>query len=240
MRGALHPADTFVGGLDRSEARDRACASTGSTGSAPRSPARTRTIATALDELGPGLKVLADERAQFTVLADRPVAVRQVASRVIRASSSQTIAELHDLQPVLHHLAAAGANLPRSLEILITFPFPRDLARRAPGDYINFGPEVDLGPSLCALFAGQTPAQLAAHARAGRRQQLGPAAVGWHRGLPRRPARVDQPGQHAAPGARTIPAGELATSPGLLTRHRRSPVIRRVVKIQLVVFLVLT
>jgi phospholipid/cholesterol/gamma-HCH transport system substrate-binding protein len=120
------------------------------------------TIATALDELGPGLTVLANERAQFTALLVHLSNFGKVASKVIKSSSSQTIAELRDLQPVLHHLAAAGANLPRALEILLTYPFPRDFSEGAPGDYVNLSLTVDAAPVLCALFAGKTPAQLVA------------------------------------------------------------------------------
>jgi hypothetical protein len=46
--------------------------------------------------------------------------------------------------------------------VLITFPFPRDVGAAAPGDYVNADISVDLGPVLCAVFAGKTPAQLSA------------------------------------------------------------------------------
>lgn len=159
VRGALTQLTTFVHGLaDQKQQIVRAIDGLDRFSSALAQ--QDDTIATALDELGPGLKVLADERAQFTELLTHLSRFGKIASHVIRASSSQTIAELRDLQPVLHHLAAAGQNLPRALEILITFPFPRDVGIAAPGDYVNLDLHVDLGPVLCALFAGETPAQL--------------------------------------------------------------------------------
>lgn len=160
VRGALQQLTTFVGGL-ANQKHEIVRAIDGLDRFTAELAAQNTTIATALDQLGPGLKVLADERAQFTSLLTHLSRFGKIAGRVINASSSQTIAELHDLKPVLHHLAAAGQNLPRALEILVTYPFPRDFSQAAPGDYVNLNLKVDLVPVLCALFAGQTPAQLA-------------------------------------------------------------------------------
>jgi phospholipid/cholesterol/gamma-HCH transport system substrate-binding protein len=159
VRGALSQLTTFVSGLaDQKQQIVRAIDGLDRFSAALAT--QNGTIATALDQLGPGLKVLANERAQFTQLLTHLSRFGKIASKVIHASSAQTIAELHDLQPVLHHLAAAGANLPRSLEVLITYPFPRDVGAAAPGDYVNADIALDLGPVLCALFGGKSPAQL--------------------------------------------------------------------------------
>jgi phospholipid/cholesterol/gamma-HCH transport system substrate-binding protein len=160
VRGALRQLTTFVGGLaDQKEEIVRAIDELDrfSTELAD----QNSTIATALDELGPGLRVLADQRAQFTQLLTHLSRFGKVAGRVIKASSAQTIAELRDLKPILHHLSAAGKNLPLALEILLTYPFPRNFSEAAPGDYVNLDFRVNVAPVLCALFAGQTPAQLA-------------------------------------------------------------------------------
>src|SRR5581483_8709865 len=61
---------------------------------------------------------------------------------------------------VLHHLAAAGASLPRSLEILVTFPFPRDSGQASPGDFNNLQADLDLTPILCAAFAQLSATQV--------------------------------------------------------------------------------
>jgi phospholipid/cholesterol/gamma-HCH transport system substrate-binding protein len=106
-------------------------------------------IATALDHLGPGLKVLADERAQFTRLLTDLSKFGQVATHIITASRQQTIAGLRDLKPILGHLQAAGTNLPRSLELLITFPFPRDIGHAIPGDYNGLSLTFNADPLFC-------------------------------------------------------------------------------------------
>lgn len=159
VRGALAQLNTFVGGLNSQkqqivralDALDRFSSVLAK---------QDGTIATALTNLGPGLKVLADERQQFTSLLSDLSRFGSVATHVINASKSQTIEGLRDLQPILSHLAAAGASLPHALEILVTYPFPRDSSLAAPGDYFNAGFQLDVGPLLCAVFAGQTPAQI--------------------------------------------------------------------------------
>jgi phospholipid/cholesterol/gamma-HCH transport system substrate-binding protein len=156
VRNLLGQLNTFVGGLNTQKQQivraidglDRLTTTLQKSDS---------TIATALDSFGPGLKVLADERAQFTRLLQDLSKFGTVATRVINASRTDTVAGLRDLQPILGHLAAAGANLPRSLEILITFPFPRDIDQAAPGDYTNLEAALDLGPVICSLLSALKP-----------------------------------------------------------------------------------
>jgi phospholipid/cholesterol/gamma-HCH transport system substrate-binding protein len=151
VRGALTQLTTFVTGLNHQKQQIvRALDSLNRFSSALAT--QNGTIATALDDLGPGLHVLADERAQFTALLTDLSKFGQVATHIIQSSRTQTITDLRDLQPILRHLSAAGAALPRSLEILITFPFPRDSGEASPGDYTNLSADVDLTPVLCAAL----------------------------------------------------------------------------------------
>jgi phospholipid/cholesterol/gamma-HCH transport system substrate-binding protein len=155
VRGALTQLNTFVGGLNQQksqivralDALDRFTTTLKN---------QDGTIDTALANLGPGLKVLANERSQFTSLLTHLSTLGTVASHVINASRAQTIIGLHDLQPILAHLAAAGSSLPRSLEILVTFPFPRDSSEASPGDYTNFDASIDLSPVLCTALSDFT------------------------------------------------------------------------------------
>jgi phospholipid/cholesterol/gamma-HCH transport system substrate-binding protein len=159
VRGALTQLTTFVGGLN-AQKQQIVRALDGLDRFSSALAKQDGTISTALNDLGPGLKVLADEHQQFADLLTDLSNFGKVANHVITASSSQTIIGLRDLQPILKHLAAAGTSLPRALEILITFPFPRDSSQASPGDYTNFAFSLDLGPLLCSAFAGLTPAQL--------------------------------------------------------------------------------
>jgi phospholipid/cholesterol/gamma-HCH transport system substrate-binding protein len=160
VRGALTQLNTFVTGLNLQKHQIvRALVELNRFSAAL--AAQDGTIATALDDLGPGLKVLADERAQFTSLLTKLSTFGKVATHVIQASKHATITDLADLQPILGHLAAAGGALPRSLEILVTFPFPRDSSEGSPGDYTNFAAGVNLAPIVCVALAGMSPSDLA-------------------------------------------------------------------------------
>jgi phospholipid/cholesterol/gamma-HCH transport system substrate-binding protein len=150
VRSALTQLDTFVGDLNTQKhqivrALDELDRFSGALAK------QTGTIATALDELGPGLKVLADNRTQFTTLLSDLARFGKVATHIITSSREQTVAGLRDLQPILRHLRAAGTNLPHALELLITYPFPRNVDKAIPGDYNGLYLSFNADPILCTL-----------------------------------------------------------------------------------------
>jgi phospholipid/cholesterol/gamma-HCH transport system substrate-binding protein len=71
---------------------------------------------------------------------------------VISASKDTTISAFRDLNPVLGALADAGNDLPKSLQILFTYPFPDSIFGRDPqaarnlhmGDFVNLSIQMDL------------------------------------------------------------------------------------------------
>jgi phospholipid/cholesterol/gamma-HCH transport system substrate-binding protein len=153
VKSALRQIDIFVNGLDSQRhqivrALDELDRFSGALAH------QTDTIATALDDLGPGLKVLADERAQFTKLLTDLSTFGKVATHIITASREQTVAGLRDLEPILAHLRAAGTNLPRSLELLITYPFPRNIDKAIPGDYNGLYLSFNADPIFCFYVSG--------------------------------------------------------------------------------------
>lgn len=156
VRSALHQVDVFVGSLNSQKQQIVRALNELARFSGALAKQNT-TIANALDSLGPGLKVLADERAQFTQLLTDLSKFGQVATHIITASREQTVAGLRDLQPILAHLRAAGTNLPHSLELLITFPFPRDIANAVPGDYNGLYLSFNGDPIFCMLLPVPLP-----------------------------------------------------------------------------------
>jgi len=153
VKSALRQVDVFVNGLNDqrheiTRALDELDRFSGALAH------QTDTIATALDDMGPGLKVLADERAQFTKLLTDLSTFGKIATRIITASREQTVAGLRDLQPILRHLRAAGTNLPRSLELLITYPFPRNVDKAIPGDYNGLYLSFNADPIFCFYVSG--------------------------------------------------------------------------------------
>ena len=90
-------------------------------------------IALAIEDLGPGLTVLADQREQLTTMLTALSDLGRVGTRVINASKDDTVANLRALDPILTRLAEAGDNLPNALEMLVTYPFPQAATGGGPG-----------------------------------------------------------------------------------------------------------
>lgn len=95
------------------------------------------TIATALDDLGPGLKVLADQRANLVSLLQGLSSLGVITHKVVDASVDATAQDLALLEPILTQLNTAGQNLPKALDIIPDFPFPAAAVSGIKGDGNN-------------------------------------------------------------------------------------------------------
>jgi phospholipid/cholesterol/gamma-HCH transport system substrate-binding protein len=202
VRSALTQIDTFVSGLNSQKhnivhALDELARFSGALAK------QTGTIATALDDIGPGLKVLADERVQFTGLLTDLSRFGKIATHIITASRQQTVAGLRDLQPILRHLRAAGTNLPHALELLVTYPFPRNIDKAVPGDYNGLYLSFNADPIFCALTPPPVPVTCSGAATAGGSGSPSskPTAPGGQKpGLPGLPRVPDLPVPLPSPG----------------------------------------
>lgn len=100
---------------------------------------------TALTDLQPATKVLADEK---DALADAILALGNFSSTAddVMTQSGEDLREtVKNLEPILGAVADAGKALPNTLTLLFTFPFPMDtLFNAMRGDYTNLWDEVDL------------------------------------------------------------------------------------------------
>jgi phospholipid/cholesterol/gamma-HCH transport system substrate-binding protein len=143
VRDLLTQLDTFVGGLDAQKA-DIVRALDSLDRLTARLSAQRTVIATALRDLPGGAKVLADQRADLTRLLTGLDRLGDVSVRVIDATQANTVADLKALQPILAGLNSAGSALPRSLELLATYPFPREVDTGIRGDYANLYASIDL------------------------------------------------------------------------------------------------
>ncbi|UQX88016.1 MCE family protein [Jatrophihabitans telluris] len=104
-------------------------------------------LAKALDTMPQAVKILADERSQFTTLLKSLDRLSTVATTVINGSTANLVSTLKDLDPVLTQLTRAGADLPKSMELLATFPFPKTAVNGVKGDYTNLYVTSDLNLS---------------------------------------------------------------------------------------------
>jgi phospholipid/cholesterol/gamma-HCH transport system substrate-binding protein len=101
-------------------------------------------LAGAIDNLGPGLAVLTQQRDQLVTMLNSLSSLSGVAVDTVNKSQADLIADLKDLQPTLTQLAATGQNLPKSLQLLLTFPFPDSTVNAVKGDYTNLYADLDL------------------------------------------------------------------------------------------------
>ncbi|MGB9376063.1 MAG: MCE family protein, partial [Mycobacteriales bacterium] len=143
IRDLLDQLNTFIGGLDAQKAQI-VRALTGLDKLSATLAAQKTTITQALDTIGPGLKVLADERKQFVAMLTALNKLSNVGTRVILASKDATVANLNAIQPILANLAAAGKNLPNALELLLTYPFPRNFPAAVTGDFTRLSATLDM------------------------------------------------------------------------------------------------
>jgi phospholipid/cholesterol/gamma-HCH transport system substrate-binding protein len=168
IKNTLTQLDTFIGGLDQQRAEinralDRANELAGTLA------ARTATIRNALDTIGPGLDVINQQRDLLVSMLEGLARLGDVGTRVINQASADTVEDLRLLQPILTQLAAAGPNLGRSLELLLTYPFPdssltamnyRQAQSGGVALFTNMTATVDLDMSqlLCRYVIDQTGA----------------------------------------------------------------------------------
>ena len=124
IQGALRQLDTFIGGLDEHKA-EIVRALDGLDRLSARLAAQKDDIALAIEDLGPGLKVLADQREQLTAMLTALSDLGRVGTRVINASKDDTVANLRALHPILTRSPRPATNLPNALEMLLTYPFPQ-------------------------------------------------------------------------------------------------------------------
>lgn len=167
IRDLLTQLNTFVGGLDQQKneittALDKINALAGTLN------ANKAILGQALDTFPQALKILSDDRAQFTQLLVSLTNLGTVTTNLLTLhpqGSSQSIQDefvddLQQLQPTLQALADAGTNLPKSFKLLLTYPFPVGKTLEfVRGDYANLNVFLDfnLDENLCGiskLFCG--------------------------------------------------------------------------------------
>jgi phospholipid/cholesterol/gamma-HCH transport system substrate-binding protein len=143
VRSLLKELNTFLGGLD-DQREDIVRALKAVDRLAKRLGKEKKTIADAVDTMPPALKVLADQRRDLTRMLTALSELGKTGTKVVNASHDDTVANLRQLRPILQQLDKAGDDLPNSLELLTTYPFPRNAADAIKGDYVNLHLTADL------------------------------------------------------------------------------------------------
>ncbi|MFF3148300.1 MCE family protein, partial [Streptomyces sp. NPDC057927] len=153
VRSLLKELNTFIGGLD-DQRKDIVHALEAVDRLAGRLGKEKKTIAQAVDTMPPALKVLADQRRDLTRMLTALSKLGTTGTKVVNASHDDTVANLKRLRPILQQLNKAGDDLPNSLELLTTYPFPRNAVDAVKGDYVNLDITADL--DLSDLYGNLT------------------------------------------------------------------------------------
>lgn len=136
VRSALRNLNAFTGTLNRNR-QSIVNALDGLNRLSSTVRARNGQVGTVLDDLSPGLKVLEEQRGRLVEMLRRLEKLSDVAVKTINASRDDTAANLRSLAVILRKLADSGRDLPKSLEILLTYPFTDEALKAIKGDYLN-------------------------------------------------------------------------------------------------------
>jgi len=130
------------------------------------------TIKSALDDLPPAIASVNSQREDLVKMLKALSNLSSVGVRVIQASKASTIDALNNLAPVLAALGKADDSLPKSLQVLLTYPFIDEAVGRDPevarnlhmGDFTNLSVNLTLDlfnlPSIPGLAPGVSLADL--------------------------------------------------------------------------------
>lgn len=143
IRSVLDQLNIFVGTLDKNK-QQIVTAITAVDALAKKLNAQKATLATAIDSLPKSIATLDKQRAALVKTLQALATLGNTATRVITASQKDLVANLQSLYPILTKLAEAGEDLPKSLELLFTYPFPDAAAKAVQGDFTNLGITLDV------------------------------------------------------------------------------------------------
>jgi phospholipid/cholesterol/gamma-HCH transport system substrate-binding protein len=203
VRSLLKELNTFIGGLD-DQRQDIVRALKAVDRLAGRLGKEKKTIAQAVDTMPPALKVLADQRRDLTRMLTALSKLGTTGTKVVNASHEDTVANLKQLRPILRQLNKAGDDLPNSLELLTTYPFPRNAVDAIKGDYVNLHLTADL--DLAGLYGNLTD-------EPGSGGGDGDSAEPGTPGVPDLPDLPTVPTPTALPGAPGLPSPAAPSAP---------------------------
>jgi phospholipid/cholesterol/gamma-HCH transport system substrate-binding protein len=103
--------------------------------------------------------VLVDQRKQLVSMLRSLDRLSSVTVDTLDAAQDDIVADLTALEPILQQLAKSGQDLPASLQILLTYPFPDSVMGAIKGDYLNVFIETNFRtlPSGCDAIGCSWP-----------------------------------------------------------------------------------
>ncbi|CAN5486770.1 hypothetical protein BH11ACT8_BH11ACT8_05720 [soil metagenome] len=143
LRGLLGSLDSVIGTLDQQKGDIISALESVNNLSSTLNRERG-TIQGALDVVGPAVDVLDDQHTELVQMLSSLDRLGVVGTRVIRASKDGLLSQLRDLRPILDNLSKAGDSLAPGLNLLVSFPFPKEASEIVLGDYANTSIRADI------------------------------------------------------------------------------------------------
>jgi phospholipid/cholesterol/gamma-HCH transport system substrate-binding protein len=212
IRDVLNQVNTFTTTLDKQKSQIIRAIDSIDRLTAKLSDQR-QTIADTIDKTGPAIKILRDNRADLTKMLVSLGKLGDTTSNVIVKSRDDLLTNLKNLQPILNNANKAGANLPRGLEMLLSYPFPPTYANAQRGDYANIHITVDLDLTnlLHNLLGGTALDKTLSQQSAQLRSQLKPPQITVSQSPPGVLSQTSlTPGTSSTPSATKSPAVGMA------------------------------
>lgn len=210
IKDVLRQINTFTGTLDSQKAEivraidsiDRLVAKFNSD---------KQVIADTIDKAGPAIEILKNNRADLTQMLTALARFSDTSTNVINQSQADLLTNLRNLQPILENVNKAGADLPRNLDMLLSYPFPPTYSNAQRGDYANIHITLDLDvQNLLHNLLGGTALDPSLNKQGQKlRSQLKPPQIT----IPTGPPGVLQPGQ-LLPGQGKTPGSILPLASG--------------------------
>lgn len=143
VRSLLEQTNTLIGGLNN-QREEISRALVGLDTLSKTVNTQKANLQLALDDLPAGVQTLQEQEPQLVMLLKQLDQLGVVATNVINRSKDGLVADLQALQPTLRALADSGANLPKSLQIILTFPFTDGTQELISGNFANLNLTADL------------------------------------------------------------------------------------------------
>ncbi|MFL6239336.1 MAG: MCE family protein [Actinomycetes bacterium] len=106
--------------------------------------AQETALTTAVDRMPAALGVLADTRKQLVHMLGSLQHLSDVAVRIENGAGDDMVTNLRNLEPTLQRLASVGQTIPKTLELVLSYPVADGVEKAFYGDYGNLHITLDL------------------------------------------------------------------------------------------------
>ena len=158
LRDTLVKLETFVGSLNQQK-QQIIRAMEGLNDLAATVRAQESSLTAAVDRMPAALDVLADTKNQLVKMLKSVQHLGDVVVRIEDAAGDDIVANLRDLEPTLKQLASVGETIPKTLELILSYPVADGVEKAFYGDYGNLNVIIDVSAKSLRRNFGKVSAQ---------------------------------------------------------------------------------